>query len=131
VHLQQQQPPVHADQFDVPHDLLAETGDKTLEVFVTPLPSPSAAGASLETSIATAPYTSTLRLRLSDVFTAQVPDKPVPSVDPGRVLMTSATLGPAPAGPSVNLVVDFIQINCGKRISAMELLETNVKNEIA
>jgi hypothetical protein len=56
VHLQQQQPPVHADQFDVPHDLLAETGDKTLEVFVTPLPSPSAAGASLETSIATAPY---------------------------------------------------------------------------
>jgi hypothetical protein len=45
--------------------------------------------------------------------------------------MTSSTLGPAPAGPSVNLVVDFIQINCGKRISAMELLETNVKNEIA
>jgi hypothetical protein len=29
------------------------------------------------------------------------------------------------------LGVDFIQINCGKRISAMALLETNVKNKIA
>jgi hypothetical protein len=85
------------------------------------------------TSIATAPYTSTLRPRLSDVFTAQVPDIPVPSVDPGRVPMTSAKPGPAPAGLSVNLGVDFdfIQINCGKRISAMALLETNVKNKIA
>jgi hypothetical protein len=100
-------------------------------VFVTPPPSPSAAGTSLGPSIATAPYTSTVRLRLSDVFTAQAPDIPVPSVDPGRVPMTSATLGPAQAGPSVNLGVDFIQINCGKRISAMALLETNVKNKIA
>jgi hypothetical protein len=97
------------------------------DVYVTPPPSPPVAGASLGSSIATAPYTSTL----SDVFTAQVPDIPVPSVDPGRVLMTSAGLGPARAGPSDNLGVDFIQINCGKRISAMALLETNVKNKIA
>jgi hypothetical protein len=52
--------------------------------------------------------------------------------------MTSATLGPAaagqaPAGLSVNLGVDFdfIQKNCGKRISAMALLETNENNKIA
>jgi hypothetical protein len=112
--------------------------DEVSEVFVTPPPSPPAAGANLGTSIATAPYTSTLRPRLSDVFTAQVPDIPVPSVDPGRVPMTSANPGPAAAGPapaglSVNLGVDFdfIQINCGKIISNMALLETNVKNKIA
>jgi hypothetical protein len=68
---------------------------------------------------------------LSDVFTAQLPDKSVPSVDPVRVPMTLATLGQAPAGLSVSLGVDFIQINCGKRISAMALLEANVKNKIA
>jgi hypothetical protein len=114
-----------------PSSPCAETGDETLEVFVTPPPSPSAAGASLGPSIATAPYTSTLRQRLSDVFTSQVPNKPVPSVDPGRVPMTSATLVRASAGLSVNLGVDFIQINCDKRISAMALLETNAKNKIA
>jgi hypothetical protein len=48
-----------------------------------------------------------------------------------RKPMTSATLVPAPTGPSVTLGFDFIQINCGKRISAMALLETNVKNKIA
>jgi hypothetical protein len=110
--------------------------EEVSEVFVTPPPSPPVAGASLGTSIATA--LSTLRPHLSDVFTARVPDIPVPSVDPGRVQMTSTNPGPAaaglaPAGLSVNLGVDFdfIQINCGKRISAMALLETNVKNKIA
>jgi hypothetical protein len=70
--------------------------DEVSEVFVTPPPSPPAACASLGPCIATAPCTSTQRL--SDVFTAQVLDIPVPSVDPGRVPMTAATLGPAPAG---------------------------------
>jgi hypothetical protein len=71
-------------------------------------------------SIPTPPCT-TLRIpraigaHLSDVFTAQEPVIPVPNVDPGRVPMTSAALGLAPAGPSVTLGVDFIQINCGKR----------------
>jgi hypothetical protein len=65
--------------------------------------------------------------RLSNVFTAQVPDIPALVVVPGPVgtpLTTSV-----PAGPTANL--DFIQINCGKRISAMTLLETNAKNRIA
>jgi hypothetical protein len=64
-----------------------------------------------------------MRPRLSDAFADQVPDMPVPNVDPGRGPMPSAILGPAPAGPSVTLGFDFIQINCGKRISAMALLE--------
>jgi hypothetical protein len=48
-----------------------------------------------------------------------------------------ATLGPTPAGPSGNLStlmvskIQFIQINWGKRIAAMSLLEWNVKNKIA
>jgi hypothetical protein len=115
-----------------PSSPCAVVSGEVSEVFVTPPPSPPAMGVSLGSSIQTAPNTSTLRPRLSDVFTARVPD--VPSVDPGRVRMPSASpgQGPAPAGLSVNLVdFDFIQINCGKRISAMALLETNVKNKIA
>jgi hypothetical protein len=80
------------------------TGDKTSEVFVTSPPSPSAAAASIGPSIATSTGSPTLIPRLSDVFAAQVPDIP------------------ALAGLSVTLGVDFIQINCGKRISAMALL---------
>jgi hypothetical protein len=80
-------------------------------VFVTPLPSPSAA--SIGPSIETSTGSPTLRPRLSDIFAAQVPDIPVL------------------AGPSVTLGVDFIQINCGKRISDMALLEQNVRNKIA
>jgi hypothetical protein len=71
------------------------------------------------------------RPRLSDVFTAQVPDIPALSAVTGLVQMPSVTLGPAPARPSVTFGVDFIQINCGKRISAMTLLEANTKNKIA
>jgi hypothetical protein len=68
---------------------------------------------------------------LSDVFTDQVPDIPATSAVTGCVQMPAATPGPALARLSVTLVVDFIQINCGKRISAMTLLETNTKNTIA
>jgi hypothetical protein len=46
-------------------------------------------------------------------------------------VLLQATPGPAPTSPSVTLGVDFIQTNCGKRISAMTLLETNTKNKIA
>jgi hypothetical protein len=68
---------------------------------------------------------------LPDLFTVQAPDIPAPNVDPGPVLMPSATLDPTLAGPPVTLSVDVIQINCGKIISAMTLLETNAKNRSA
>jgi hypothetical protein len=117
--------------------------DVSVEVFVTPPSSPATTGTgpvtsgmSLGSSIPTPPYTTfeiprTMRPRLSDVFAAQVPDIPAPSVVAGLVPMPLATLVPAPARPSVTLGVDFIQIKCGKRISAMTLLETNTKNKIA
>jgi hypothetical protein len=68
-----------------------------VEVFVTPPSSPATmgtvtSGMSPGSSIPTPPCT-TLRIprtmgpRLSDVFAAQVPDIPVPNVDPGRVPM--------------------------------------------
>jgi hypothetical protein len=47
------------------------------------------------------------------------------------LIKAAAIRGRATARPSVNLGLDFIQINCGKRISAMALLETNVNNKIA
>jgi hypothetical protein len=68
---------------------------------------------------------------LSDVFAAQVPDTPAPSVVTGLVPWPSATLVPAPARPSVTVGVDFIQIHCGKIISATTLLETYTKNKNA
>jgi hypothetical protein len=127
--------------------------DISVEVFVTPPSSPAATGTRLAIScltlgsnILTPPSTTakptlgtlrTQRPRLSDVFASQVLGVPVPGGDPGLVPMASATLGPAPtrgpapAGPLVTLGADFIQINCGKRISAMALLETNVKSKIA
>jgi hypothetical protein len=71
------------------------------------------------------------KTRLSDVFVPQVPDILAPNVDPGPVLMPLDTLGPALVGPSVASRVDFIQINCGKRISAMTQLKNNVRNKIA
>jgi hypothetical protein len=129
------------DSFHTPPPSPCAGLDVSVEVFVTPPSSPATtgmvtSGKSTGSSIPTPPCTTlriprTIGTRLSDVFAAQVPDIPVPNVDPGRVPMTSATLGAAPAGPSVTLGVDFIQINCGKRISAIALLETNVKNKIA
>jgi hypothetical protein len=117
--------------------------DVSAEVFVTPPSSPAATGTRLATlgmtlglSIPTPPSTTakptlgTHRPRLSDVFAAQVLDAQVPNADPGLVLMTLATLSRAPAGPLVTLGADFIQINCGKQISAMALLETNVKTRL-
>jgi hypothetical protein len=68
---------------------------------------------------------------LSDVFTAQVSDIPAASAVAGCVQMPAATPGPGPVRPSMTLGIDFIQINCGKRISAMTLLETNTNNKIA
>jgi hypothetical protein len=116
--------------------------DVSVEVFVTPPSSPATtgtgqvtSGVSLGSSIPTPPCTNLTPLRtkpcLSDVFVPQVPDIPAPNVDPGPVPMPSATLGPALAGLSVASGVDFIQINCGKRITAMTLLEKNVRNKIA
>jgi hypothetical protein len=99
--------------------------DVSLEVFVTPPSSPAATCVVL-----TPPSTLTslcgpraLRPRLSDVFAAHVP-----GADPGSVPLT---LGQTPAGPSGTLAtlmvskIPFIQINCGKRIAAMSLLESN------
>jgi hypothetical protein len=109
--------------FILPH--IAELdGSNVSDVFVTPPTSPAKTGtrpvtSGMRPSIPT-PLCTTLRIprtigpHLSDVFTAHVPVIPVPNVDPGRVPMTSATLGLAPAGPSVTLGVDFFQINCGK-----------------
>jgi hypothetical protein len=48
---------------------------------------------------------------------------------PCATLRTSSTLIPLLSDAGLDL--DFLQINCGKRISAMALLETNVKNRIA
>jgi hypothetical protein len=114
------------------------------DVFVTHPPSPGPAQTSmspgsvipstLDTIAETSRHAKALRTKrpcLSDVFVPQVPDIPAPNVDPGPVPMPSATLGPALAGPPVTLGVDFIQMNCGKRISAMTQLETNAKNRIA
>jgi hypothetical protein len=99
-----------------PSSPIAELDDSTMSgVFVTPPPRPGPAmtgtatattGLSPESRIPTPPCTtlrkpSTIRPRLSDAFADQVPDIPVPNDDPGRGPMTSATLGPAPAGPSV------------------------------
>jgi hypothetical protein len=117
--------------------------DVSDEVFSTPPSSPATkgmepvtSGMSPGSSILTPPYTTlgiprTMRPCLSDVFTAQVPDIPALSGVAGLVPMPLATLVPVPARPSVTLGFDLIQINCGKRISAMTLLETNTKNKIA
>jgi hypothetical protein len=93
-----------------PSSPLAELdGSNVSDVFVTPPPSSATTGtgpvtSGMRPSIPTPPCT-TLRIpigpRLPDVFTAQVPVIPVSNVDPGRVPMTSAALGLAPAGPSV------------------------------
>jgi hypothetical protein len=117
-----------------------EDPDVSLEAFVTHPSSPAATGtmqtpmqsplcAVSGTSInATAQKT---RPCLSDVFTAHFPAIPALSAVTGLVQMPLVTLGPAPARPSVTFGVDFIQINCGKRISAMTLLGANTKNKIA
>jgi hypothetical protein len=115
--------------------------DVSLEAFVTPPSSPAATG-TMQTSMRSAlcavsctgihaTAQKTIRPRLSDVFTAQVLDIPPASAVTGCVQMPAATPGPAPSRPSVTLGVNFIQINCGKRISAMTLLETNTNNKIA
>jgi hypothetical protein len=122
-------------------------GSNVSDVFVTPPTSPRAAspgpatagmgtaetGLSPGPGIRTPPCTTvmTMRPRLSDVFAAQVPDLPAPGVVTGLAPKPLVTLVPVPARPPVTLGVDFIQINCGKRISAMTLLETNTKNKIA
>jgi hypothetical protein len=102
-----------------------ESNDQSFESFHTPPSSPRADGGNM-----------------SNVFVT-----PPPSPDPATAGTTAAAAGlisglrtPTPPcatlrAPSttrpLGLNLDFLQINCGKRISAMALLETNVKNKIA
>jgi hypothetical protein len=72
------------------------------DVFVTPPPSPDPASGASATGLS-------LGLRT-----------PTPPCTTSRPLVSDAGLD-----------LDFLQINCGKIISAMALLETNVKNKIA
>jgi hypothetical protein len=51
------------------------------------------------------------------------------STPPCATLRAPSTMRPLLSDAGLDL--DFLQINCGKRISAMALLETNVKNKIA
>jgi hypothetical protein len=81
------------------------------DVFVTPPPSPGLATAG--TTAAATGLSSGLRT----------------STPPCKTLRTPITMRPLLSAAGLDL--DFLQINCGKRISAMALLETNVKNKIA
>jgi hypothetical protein len=106
-----------------------ESNDQSFESFHTPPASPRADGGNMSDVFVTPPPSPGLATAGTTAAARGLSSGLRTSTPPCATLRTPNTMRPLLSAAGLDL--DFLQINCGKRISAMALLEKNVKNKIA
>jgi hypothetical protein len=106
-----------------------ESKDQSFESFHTPPSSPRADGGNMSDVFVTPPPSPGLATAGTTAAATGLSSGLRTSTPPCATLRTPSTMRPLLSDAGLDL--DFLQINCGKRISAMALIETNVKNKIA